>query len=65
MILFQIDSDFGTVSVTWRNVYNQILRITGDEALAIECQSWAELATVGETYDESTFSIECIETSRF
>ena len=42
-------------------VYDSVERITGDEVLAIEASSWADLATNGDVYESELFVVEVIE----
>lgn len=44
------------------DLYSKIVILSnGDEWLAIEISSWAELACIGEEYDADDFTVEVIE----
>lgn len=55
-----------TYAATEEGVYNAIYDIVGDEKApngipyAIEVSSWADLATIGETYETEDFKAICI-----
>lgn len=46
---------------SFKQVYDIVERLTGDEMLAIETSSWAELACVGEEYETDQILIEVVE----
>lgn len=49
-----LNSDARVIS-DW--IYDRISSITGNEELAVEASSWAELATIGEQYDMSEYEL--------
>jgi hypothetical protein len=50
-------SRIATTVSTSERVFDMILKITGDEAIAIEVSSWSELASIGETYETESFVV--------
>lgn len=39
------------------DLYYLVSQLTGDDGLAVEASSWAELATIGEEYEHADFVI--------
>lgn len=43
------------------SVYGYVEKISGDEWEAIEASSWADIASVDDTYERDDFTVEVIE----
>lgn len=63
MIAFKVTDGDGdeTIVNDSESIFDLILRITGDQAEAIEVSCWAEKATIYEVYNNKGFCVEIIE----
>jgi len=55
------DSEFALTMYKEDDIYNEIVRISGDEELAIEVCGWADVAIVGTEFEDDKFIVEVVE----